>query len=63
MLDQNLPKDDEIARELSGYISSEVDRTNSLVSRFLDFARPLELRRASADLGDVHCGGRSRDTA
>ncbi len=53
MLEQNLPKDDEIARELSGYISSEVDRTNSLVSRFLDFARPLELRRASADLGDV----------
>ena len=54
MLEQNLPKEDEIARELSGYISSEVDRTNSLVSRFLDFARPLELRRsANADLGDV----------
>lgn len=53
MLNQNLPADDEIARELAGYISSEVDRTNSLVSRFLDFARPLELRRATADLSEV----------
>lgn len=53
MLNNNLPAGDEIARELAGYISSEVDRTNSLVSRFLDFARPLELRRAPADLGAV----------
>ncbi len=53
MLERNLPPEDAIARELSGYISSEVDRTNSLVSRFLDFARPLELRRAPADLEDV----------
>ena len=36
-------------KELAGYISSEVDRTNSLVSRFLDFARPLEIRRSPAD--------------
>lgn len=53
MLDRNLPEGDEIARELAGYISSEVDRTNSLVSRFLDFARPLELRRSPADLSDA----------
>jgi signal transduction histidine kinase len=53
MLDRNLPPGDEIARELAGYISSEVDRTNSLVSRFLDFARPLELRRAPAALEEV----------
>ncbi len=53
MLDRNLPQSDEIARELAGYISSEVDRTNSLVSRFLDFARPLELRSAEADLERV----------
>ncbi len=53
MLSQNLPPGDEIARELAGYISSEVDRTNSLVSRFLDFARPLQLRRAVADLSEV----------
>jgi signal transduction histidine kinase len=53
MLNDNLPAGDEIARELAGYISSEVDRTNSLVSRFLDFARPLELRLAPAALGEV----------
>ena len=53
MLTMNLPANDEIARELAGYISSEVDRTNSLVSRFLDFARPLQLRRAPADFADV----------
>ncbi len=53
MLERNLPAGDAIAQELAGYISSEVDRTNSLVSRFLDFARPLEIRRARADLNDV----------
>ena len=53
MLEKSLPQQDEIARELSGYISSEVDRTNSLVSRFLDFARPLELRPGVTDLGEV----------
>ena len=30
--------------ELAGFIATEVDRTNSLVTRFLEFARPLELR-------------------
>jgi signal transduction histidine kinase len=30
-----------------------VDRTNSLITRFLDFARPLKLRRAPADLNQV----------
>jgi signal transduction histidine kinase len=53
MLERNLPAGDAIAQELAGYISSEVDRTNSLVSRFLDFARPLEIRRSRADLNDV----------
>lgn len=53
MLERNLPPDRDVAKELAGYISSEVDRTNSLVSRFLDFARPLELKRATADLRRV----------
>ena len=39
--------------ELAGFISSEVDRTNSLVTRFLDFARPLKLRLKAADLTEV----------
>jgi two-component system, NtrC family, sensor histidine kinase HydH len=29
--------------ELAGYISSEVNRLNALVSRFLDFARPMSV--------------------
>jgi two-component system sensor histidine kinase HydH len=32
-----------LAAELAGYISSEVNKLNALVSRFLDFARPLDL--------------------
>lgn len=39
-----------VMQELTGYITSEVDRTNSLISRFLDFARPLRLHAKSADL-------------
>jgi len=37
---------DPIATEMASYISSEVNRMNSLVTRFLDFARPhkLEMR-------------------
>jgi signal transduction histidine kinase len=50
MLTQNLPKDNELAAEMAGFISSEVDRTNSLVTRFLDFARPLSLRKEFSDV-------------
>jgi two-component system, NtrC family, sensor histidine kinase HydH len=39
-----------VMQELTGYITSEVDRTNSLISRFLDFARPLRLHAKAADL-------------
>jgi signal transduction histidine kinase len=42
-----------VAKELAGIISEEVDRTNSLVTRFLDFARPLEPRRGPASLTDI----------
>jgi signal transduction histidine kinase len=41
---------DEITRELAGFISSEVDRTNSLITRFLEFARPMSLRRETTDI-------------
>jgi two-component system, NtrC family, sensor histidine kinase HydH len=44
---------DTMSRELSEIISSEVDRTNLLVTRFLDFARPLEPRREMADITEV----------
>lgn len=42
-----------MAAELAEIISAEVDRTNSLVTRFLDFARPLEPRRESVDIAEV----------
>jgi two-component system, NtrC family, sensor histidine kinase HydH len=44
---------DPMTKELAGIISSEVDRTNSLVTRFLDFARPLEPRRETTDVTAV----------
>jgi signal transduction histidine kinase len=44
---------DSVARELGEIISSEVDRTNLLVTRFLDFARPLEPHREMSDINEV----------
>ena len=41
-LDKKLASAEPLVRELAGYISSEVNRLNALVSRFLDFARPSE---------------------
>jgi signal transduction histidine kinase len=41
MLNQKLKDANPLAAELAGYISSEVNRLSVLVSRFLDFARPL----------------------
>ena len=43
MLAQKLGSAQPLAAELAGYISSEVNRLNSLVARFLDFARPSHL--------------------
>jgi len=43
MLAQKLQGASPLAIELAGYISSEVNRLNALVSRFLDFARPLNV--------------------
>ena len=53
MLSKNLAGANDVAREMAGFISSEVDRTNSLVTRFLDFARPLALRPEETDLSQV----------
>jgi signal transduction histidine kinase len=41
MLGQKLGDKDPLAAELAGYISSETNRLSALVTRFLDFARPL----------------------
>jgi signal transduction histidine kinase len=53
MLEKSVGTENEVAREVAGFISTEVDRTNALVSRFLEFARPLKLRLATADLAQV----------
>ena len=41
ILTQKLEGANELARELAGYISTEVNRLSSLVTQFLNFARPL----------------------
>ena len=53
MLNKTLTEENEVAREMAGFISTEVDRTNSLVTRFLQFARPLHLRMETADLAQL----------
>jgi signal transduction histidine kinase len=53
MLNQQLSAENAVAREVAGFISTEVDRTNSLVTRFLQFARPLQLRLEIADLAHL----------
>jgi len=41
MLTQKLGDSNPLAMELAGYISTETNRLSALVTRFLDFARPL----------------------
>lgn len=53
MLKKSVAAHDEVASELAGFISSEVDRMNSLVTRFLEFARPMELRLETCELAEV----------
>ncbi len=53
MLARRLPPADALAQELSSYISTEVDRTNELVKRFLDFAKPFRLEISLADPREI----------
>jgi two-component system sensor histidine kinase HydH len=53
LLARSATHNDPMAKELAEIISAEVDRTNSLVTRFLDFARPLEPRREATDVTTV----------
>jgi len=50
LLERKVAGDNEIAREMAGYITQEVDRINSLITRFLDFARPRNLRMEKTSL-------------
>jgi signal transduction histidine kinase len=53
MLKKSVPADNPVALELAGFVATEVDRANSLVTRFLEFARPLEPRLSPCELSDV----------
>lgn len=50
MLNQKLHDANPLAAELAGYISSEVNRLSILVTRFLNFARPLKAEVAPHDI-------------
>lgn len=50
LLERKVSADNEIAREMAGYIKQEVDRINSLITRFLEFARPRNLRLEKTDV-------------
>jgi signal transduction histidine kinase len=43
----------ELMSEMAGYIGAEVNRMNGLISSFLDFARPLQIKPATGTLRPV----------
>jgi two-component system, NtrC family, sensor histidine kinase HydH len=53
MLQQKLEQGNPLASELAGYISSETNRLSALVTRFLDFARPLHAELVSQPVTPV----------
>ena len=53
MLTQKLAESNPLATELAGYISTETNRLSALVSRFLDFARPLHADLTPSDIPAV----------
>src|SRR5579864_7765118 len=53
MLSQKLGESNPLGTELAGYISTETNRLSALVTRFLDFARPLHADLAPQDITAV----------
>lgn len=53
MLHQKLEESNPLASELAGYISSETNRLSALVTRFLDFARPLHAELSPQNIATV----------
>jgi nitrogen-specific signal transduction histidine kinase len=53
MLHQKLGESNPLASELAGYISTETNRLSALVTRFLDFARPLHTELVPQDVTAV----------
>jgi len=50
MLSQKVANTDPLSAELAGYIFSETNRLSGLVTRFLDFARPLHAELSPQDI-------------
>lgn len=50
MLARLVAAENDVAREMAANIREEVDRTGSLITRFLDFARPQSLQLETGDL-------------
>ena len=53
MLNQKVAGSQPLIAELAGYISSEVNRLNALVVRFLDFARPAKLELHPENIAEI----------
>jgi len=53
MLSQKVAESQPLVAELAGYISSEVNRLNALVVRFLDFARPSKLEMRPERISEI----------
>jgi signal transduction histidine kinase len=53
MLHQKLGESNPLASELAGYISTETNRLSALVTRFLDFARPLHTELVPQEITPV----------
>jgi signal transduction histidine kinase len=53
MLTQKLAESNPLATELAGYISVETNRLSALVTRFLDFARPLHADLSPSEISAV----------
>jgi len=53
MLTQKLGESNPLAAELSGYVLTETNRLSALVTRFLDFARPLHADLVPSDVSAV----------
>ena len=53
LVSKNVSSENAVTREMAALIAGEVDRTNALVTRFLEFARPFALHRIKADLRTV----------
>ena len=52
-LTRRLESADPLTTELAGYISSEVNRLNTIVTRFLNFARPLKLEKRPTQIPPI----------